>query len=185
MAAWTIGVTIDLYQRRRMSGKHKAIIGACGEHYVAALLSGLGLIVALPRGGVSTTDLLVTDPDCESAVAIQVKTSRNPLQDGHKARAEQYLAWHTSANVIGRVSPSLWYAYVALNEWPTAQHSPDVYFVPSEEVSRVVREEQRTSSSSMLFYWLGVEQSEAYLGTRGAQAILDQLKRGARGLARA
>ena len=29
----------------------KQLTGLCGEHYVAALLAGYGLVVALPRGG--------------------------------------------------------------------------------------------------------------------------------------
>ena len=37
-----------------------AILGSCGEHYIAAYLSGYGLIVAMPRGGMPGFDLFVT-----------------------------------------------------------------------------------------------------------------------------
>jgi hypothetical protein len=37
-----------------------AIVGASGEHYVAGYLSGLSLIVAMPRAGIPGCDLLIS-----------------------------------------------------------------------------------------------------------------------------
>ena len=43
-----------------MSKVPSTILGACGEHYVASYLSGMGLVAALTRRGVPATDLIVT-----------------------------------------------------------------------------------------------------------------------------
>ncbi len=62
-----------------MAKADKAILAACGEHYVAAYLSRFQLIVALPRAGVPGCDLLVTNKKRGHAIRIQVKTSaRSP-----------------------------------------------------------------------------------------------------------
>jgi hypothetical protein len=154
----------------------KTIIGACGEHYVAALLSGLGLIVALPRGGVPTADLVVSDTYCESSVAVQVKTGTNPWNPNRKDPQGSYFAWETGAKVIGRVSPSFWYAFVSLNGWPESERSPQVFFVPSQEVSSVVRSEQ-LEGHKRLFFWMYAENAKACTGSLGAQRLIEQLRR--------
>jgi hypothetical protein len=63
-----------------------AIIGACGEHFVAAYLSGFQLTVAMPRGGIPGFDLLVTKEKSGHAIRIQVKTgtqsTRKTKKDG-------------------------------------------------------------------------------------------------------
>lgn len=58
MAGSTGGLNVGT--RTTMGKRATAIIGACGEHYIAAYLSGFDLIVAMPRGGIPGCDLLVT-----------------------------------------------------------------------------------------------------------------------------
>jgi len=51
-----------------------AIKGAIGEFYVASFLSAMGLVVALPRGGVPSSDLIVTTQEGRRSISLQVKT---------------------------------------------------------------------------------------------------------------
>jgi hypothetical protein len=159
-----------------MNDSAKTIIGASGEHFVSAMLSGLGLIVALPRGGVPTTDLIVTDQTCNHSVAVQVKTGTNPFNPVKSKPEESYFAWHTGAKAIERTSPSLWYAYGALNGWPQSEQMPEVFFVPSAEVARVVYSEQQ-AGHKRFFFWISVEDARLCAGIRGAQRLMDWLQR--------
>lgn len=69
--------------------------------------------VALPRGGVPSTDLMVTGNSYERAASIQVKTGRYPFSE--KKKTPGWYAWDTGEKVIELRAPSLWYAYVNLN----------------------------------------------------------------------
>lgn len=159
-----------------MSKIPSSIIGACGEHYVSALLSSLGLVVALPRAGVPSTDLIVTNESSERAVSIQVKTGTNPLNEYKRKSEKNYYAWDTSEKVINLTSPSLWYAYVNLNGWPlTPGKSPEVFFVTSAKVSKVVADEKK-SGASRLFFWLNTKEAENYAGANGAQELIKYIE---------
>ena len=61
-----------------------AIKGAIGEFYVASFLSAMGLVVALPRGGVPSSDLLVTTFEGNKTLSLQVKTSLSPINKSKK-----------------------------------------------------------------------------------------------------
>ncbi len=74
-----------------------AIIGACGEHYVASYLSGLNLIVAMPRVGISGFDLIV------SKEKQGFRHSKPPWLLGHRSQR------------IGREESNLWDFRDALN----------------------------------------------------------------------
>jgi hypothetical protein len=67
-----------------------AIKGATGEFYVAAYLSALNLVVALPRGGVPSSDLLVTTPSGGKTISLQIKTATTL---GNRYRKCEYLTW--------------------------------------------------------------------------------------------
>lgn len=56
---------------------NNTITGASGEFFVAAYLSALNLVVALPRGGVPSSDLLVTTERGEKTISLQVKTAKS------------------------------------------------------------------------------------------------------------
>src|SRR5208282_5221307 len=92
-------------------------IGACGEHYVAAYLSGCGLIVAMPRAGIPGSDLFVSQEKGGSTIRIQVKTGTQSVKS-NKEEGKIYL-WRTSLAAIERDDKYLWYAYVWLNSWPS------------------------------------------------------------------
>lgn len=50
------------------------LVGASGEHYVAAYLSGFQLIVAMPRAGIPGSDLFVSKEKGGHVLRVQVKT---------------------------------------------------------------------------------------------------------------
>jgi hypothetical protein len=85
-----------------------AIKGAAGEFYVAAYLSALNLVVALPRGGVPSSDLLVTTPTGGKTISLQIKTATKP--ENKHGKYGDYLTWIVSAK--SRAIGSHWYIFV-------------------------------------------------------------------------
>ena len=109
-----------------------AIVGACGEHYVAAYLSGHKLIVAMPRAGVPGTDLFVSLERGGRALRMQVKTGTQATKKDRELG--QIYLWQTSYSAMKRDDKHLWYAYVWLKGWPKEDNLPEVFFVPSKIV---------------------------------------------------
>lgn len=156
-----------------MAKRATTIIGACGEHYVAAYLSGFDLIVALPRAGAPGCDLLVTDQRGGHAVRLQVKTGTQSTRNT-KWAGEIYL-WATSYAAIERSDKHLWYAYVWLKGWPRGDNLPEIYFVPSSVVSATMRKCQE-ESDKWPYFWFPASHAKKYEGRSGLQAILDGLE---------
>ncbi|MSR56842.1 MAG: hypothetical protein EXS05_04125 [Planctomycetaceae bacterium] len=150
-----------------------AILGACGEHFVASYLSGFRLIVALPRAGVPGCDLLVAGEKVGHAVRIQVKTGTQSTTT-NKVDGPIYL-WHTSYNVIENNDKHLWYAYVYLRNWPHGEEQPELFFVPSRVVIETMTECKKLNENPS-FFWMKVGDASKYRGRAGLQAILDDLK---------
>jgi hypothetical protein len=149
-----------------------AIIGACGEHYVAAYLSGFKLIVAMPRGGIPGSDLFVTNERGGYAIRIQVKTGTQATKNT-KWGGKIYL-WATSYAAINREDEHLWYAYVWLNGWPTAESLPEVFFIPSAIVVKCMKI-VRGDNETFPHFWIKVDEAQQYKGCEGLQPILDVL----------
>src|SRR5688572_11968971 len=99
------------------------ITGACGEHYVAAYLSGCDLIVALPRAGIAGSDLFISKERGGKPLRVQVKTARAEVLRKDKHVGRIYL-WATSYEAIERSDEYLWYAYLWLNGWPAGGDAP-------------------------------------------------------------
>lgn len=149
------------------------LIGACGEHFVASFLSGCGLIVAMPRGGIPGCDLLVANEKGGHAVRIQVKTGRHSTKTD-KVEGKIYL-WDTAYKVIDRDDKHLWYAYVWLNDWPEKENLPELFFVPSTFVVNCMkgcleRNEKRP------FFWLRCDDAVQYKGQTGLKSLLAELE---------
>jgi len=155
-----------------MKKSSTAIIGACGEHYVAAYLSGFQLIVAMPRGGMPGFDLLVTKGKSGHAIRAQVKTgtqsTRKTREDG-----EIYL-WSTSYAAIDRDDEYLWYAYVWLNDWPNKENHPEIFFVPSKTVVDCMKE-CRENNETWPYFWMTKEKAQEYKGLLGLHMLCDAL----------
>lgn len=120
-----------------MAKTDTAITGACGEHFVAAYLSGHKLIVAMPRAGIRGSDLFVSSVKNGPAIRVQVKTGtqcrRKDPQEG------EILLWYASRSAVDQINDYLWYAFVWLNGWPEAEAPPQLFIVPSTLVAARVR----------------------------------------------
>lgn len=149
-----------------------AITGACGEHYIAAYLSGFQLIVATPRGGIPGCDLLIANERGGHAIRVQVKTgtrsTKNDKDDG-----PIYL-WDTSYAVINRDDKHLWYAYVSLNGWPNKENLPEVFFVPSKVVVTCMKD-CRENNEKRPFFWMRADDAKNYQGHSGLQSLFAAL----------
>jgi len=154
-----------------------SIIGACGEHYVAAYLSGHNLIVAMPRAGIPGFDLIVSNEKGGHSIRVQVKTG---TQANRKTKKEGiYYAWPTSYAAIERDDKHLWYSYVWLNNWPKENCLPEVFFVPSNVVVKVMKE-CKLNNEKWPYFWLKKDDAEKYKGYSGFQSlnnVLDSVTR--------
>jgi hypothetical protein len=149
-----------------------AIIGACGEHYVAAYLSGHNLIVAMPRAGIPGFDLIVSNEKGGHSIRVQVKTG---TQSTRKAKDEGHIyLWSTAYAAIERDDKYLWYAYVWLKGWPQKDNPPEVFFVPSKYVIKVMKE-CKENNESWPYFWMKKEDAEKYKGDAGFQLLQNAL----------
>ena len=149
-----------------------AIIGACGEHYVAAYLSGHKLIVAMPRAGIPGFDLIVSNEKGGHPIRVQVKTGTQSTRK-NKIEGDIYL-WSTSYEVIERNDKYLWYAYLWLNGWPNSGNLPEVFFVPSNFVVEVMKE-CKENHESWPYFWMRKDDAKRYKGYSGFQLLQNAL----------
>ena len=145
-----------------------AIIGACGEHYVAAYLSGANLIVAMPRAGIPGFDMLVSNEKGGHAIRVQVKTGTQATRKT-KEEGEIYL-WSTSYSAIERDDQYLWYAYVWLKNWPAENNLPEVFFVPSKVVVETMKE-CKENNETWPYFWMRADDAKMYKGDTGLQSF--------------
>ncbi len=150
-----------------------AIIGASGEHYVAAYLSGYELIVAMPRGGIPGSDLFISSEKGGRAIRVQVKTGTQATRKT-KEEGEIYL-WATSYAAIDRDDKYLWYAYVYLNGWPNEAKLPELFFVPSRIVVRCMKE-CRANKETWPYFWMRVKDANKHKGRVGLKPLLNALE---------
>jgi len=150
-----------------------ALVGASGEHYVAAYLSGAQLIVAMPRAGIPGSDLFVSQEKGGHALRVQVKTGTQATRKT-KEEGPIYL-WATSYAAIERNDKHLWYAYVYLNGWPNGGKLPEVFFVPSHVVVRCMKE-CRANKETWPYFWMRVKEAEKYRGRAGLKGLLNALR---------
>ncbi len=154
-----------------------AITGATGEYYVAAYLSALGLVVALPRGGVPLFDLLVADTETGKSISLQIKTAKNPLNPSKKHG--DYYAWDVSKKVleVSDVTHTHWYAFVSLNDWTNCDKKPDIFFVSVLDVAEnVKKEENNKPNATRLFYCPLFTDAEHFKGNKGVEKMLKVLQ---------
>jgi hypothetical protein len=142
-----------------------AIKGAIGEFYVASFLSAMGLVVALPRSGVPSSDLIVTTHEGHRSISIQVKTSLSPIIKSKKYG--DYWSWDVSKKAIENRSKFHWYAFVNANNWPRTGISPSIYFLPSEVVADIVTEWNEQNAPRLFFRIKEVEERDLYEGVAG------------------
>lgn len=163
--------TISSKLRPRMRST-TTLVGACGEHYIASYLSGYGLIVGIPRGGVPGSDLFVSKEKGGAAIRLQVKTGTQATRRD-KEVGSIYL-WATSYAVIERNDSALWYAYVWLKGWPKDDASPEVFFVPARAVIRCMKQ-CLADKDTWPYFWLRVDEAQRYRGPSGLRPLLQAL----------
>ena len=142
----------------------------CGEHFVAAMLAGHKLSVALPRGGAARDDLFVADSKHGRPIRVQVKTARDPYG---RYKREDICSWETSCNIVGTHHDGMWYAFVALQGWPVTSNLPNVYFVPSAVVAICL---EKGVGQSRTFFWMKLPDSVPYLNADGLELLKAAVK---------
>ncbi len=145
-----------------------ATIGAAGEYYVAAYLSRKELVVALPRAGVSGTDLFVSASNSGHPIRLQVKTGTQSISND-KNKGPIYL-WAASVGIADLIDDRKWFAFVWLKNWP--EDLPEVFFVPLAVVSACMDQQRESSYPS---FWMRSEDAEQYKGNKGYQKLRDAL----------
>ena len=151
-----------------------AIKGAIGEFYVASFLSAMGLVVALPRSGVPSSDLIVTTHEGHRSISIQVKTSLSPINKSKKYG--DYWSWDVSKKAKENRSKFHWYALVNAYNWPFSENSPDIFFLPSEVVANIVTDWNDQNAPRLFFRIKEVEERDLYLAITGFRQMELALK---------
>jgi hypothetical protein len=145
------------------------ILGACGEYYVAAYLSGMGLTVTVTRGGTSAIDLMVTSGPCGNPHSIQVKSASGCHLGPQNKPGEQYWAWQVGDKAATIACAHYWYAFVSLEDWPQTEGSPSpkVFFVES----KFVAERVKSNIGSPEWFWMSEEEAKAHCWLAGYQEL--------------
>ena len=143
--------------------KDKALTGAAGEYYVAFRLAAEGYAVGLTPSRTMSIDLIATNPKTGKSITIQTKTG---WEASHGSGAESWWKWPVGKP--RQPQKTFFYAFVDLKNDPSK--TPDVFIVPSEEVTPPLLQEYRVGS------WLVIEDEEDVLKYRdGWKIIYDAL----------
>ena len=112
--------------------------GTAGEYHVAYCLSVRGIHAAITLGNAPNIDVLASNIDGSRLLSIQVKTSRSAYRE--KRYGFELCDWDVNARIIDRGSPSLWFAFVDLQE-NEGTWKPRTFIVPSMWVASFVKPE--------------------------------------------
>jgi hypothetical protein len=155
-----------------MTKIQNSTLGACGEHYVASYLSGMGLVVGITNTGAPATDLIVTSESGAKSVSIQVKTGGIHSHITRKRKPENNAwCWRTS-KAKRPTSDSHWYAFVFVGDWPSDGGAPEVFFVPSKVVAQKARDPEIVEG----WFWISEAEAEQYRGRLGYRRLASCLK---------
>src|SRR5882724_756862 len=120
-----------------MGRRDSILIGAAGEHYVAFRLAQLGFVVAIPRGGSPTVDLLTSNVDGSRTLAIQVKTTE--WAERQRGRGDEkrlhHLEFPLGHKAAHHASDRLFYVFVDMQGRDPKSH-PVCYIVPSPDIQK-------------------------------------------------
>ena len=146
-----------------------AVRGACGEHFVASYLSGLGLVVALTKGGSPTTDIIVTSELAGRSISLQVKTGGSSSRETYKRKPENNCwIWRAGTRAISAASESHWYAFVYAGDWPASDNLPEIFFVPSSVVVKRLSEQRESQRD---WFWMYDADAQEYRGVKGYEKL--------------
>ncbi len=162
-----------------MAKLQNVILCACGEHYVASYLSGMGLVVALTRAGIPATDLIVTSETGGRSVSLQVKTGAAYNHVTHKKNPEEdFWVWRVGRKAMNGAKESHWYAFVSVGDWPQRKDSPspEVFFVPSKIVAKTLRENPKSQrENGQYWFWMSDDEADKYRGLTGYRQIKEAI----------
>lgn len=128
-----------------MASKHQ-ITGMMGVYLVAAELSKRGFIVSPTSRGAQGADLLVTDTECKTQFAVQVKSN-----------ARTFSFWLVNLKAETIQSKTLIYAFVNLRKNRT-----DYYLVPSTFVARNIDISKPSKTRQSVWYSIQLARVEKY-----------------------
>jgi hypothetical protein len=143
-----------------------SLSGVAGEYLVAAELSRRGYVASLTLRNARGIDILASNAAASKSVGIQVKTNQ-----------DSRLGWLLNKKAEDYSEDNLFYVFVNLN----GGGQPDFYVVPSEIVSKAIRESHK--------WWLrtpgrrGQQRKDSPMrmfGDRALQPILKRLEKGGR-----
>lgn len=120
-----------------MPDRPTALTASAGEHYVAYVLSSLGVVAALTRGGSPAVDLMVGNPEAGRGAMIQVKTSNWARRERRRNPDDSHWEWDVGKRAIHLRGDNIFYAFVDLR-WQTEKKcslGPEVFIVPSSVVA--------------------------------------------------
>jgi hypothetical protein len=137
----------------------------------------MGLVVAIPRGGSPTVDLMVSTYNGDHVLAVQVKTARwaGRERGREEARAPDHLEFPLGAKAADVASDSLMYVFVDLLGEKT-DSVPEAYIVPSAKVKAYC--ENWAKNVPMVRWHPKIAEAAAY--KNNWSAILDLLTDGPR-----
>lgn len=118
----------------------KTHIGIAGEFYVLAQLAHRGLVASLTLANTKGIDILVSNPNLDHLLRVEVKTTdRQPTYESLFG-AERFFKWPMSVKHEFLEDPKLFYCFVQLQAIGSL---PRFFIVPSLYVAEYVREQHR------------------------------------------
>jgi len=117
-----------------MPSRPTTVTAAAGEHYIAYRLSCLSQIVAMPRAGVPSIDILVSALTGTLTVGLQIKTSSWAWRSYKRNPNNNHWEFDVGGRAVGKTDPRLIYVFVSLSE--PEKEGPRVFVVPSAYVCK-------------------------------------------------
>lgn len=102
----------------------KQLSGIAGEYYVAAELSRRGYLAAITLRNSEGIDILVSNPEGNKLISIQVKTTQNKKK------------WILSKKIEDEKAKNKFFVFVSISE--DINLMPDYYIINSEKLSEKI-----------------------------------------------
>jgi hypothetical protein len=116
----------------------------------------MGYVVALPRSGVPSLDLIIATPDGQNTLAIQVKTGNPAWHPAKKDPRKSEWHWPVGGKAKELNGASLFYVFVGLDEMK--EKEPTVFIVPARDVAGNLIGYPKSDPTS---FWFVIMEDEA------------------------
>ncbi len=128
----------------------KSLIGITGEFYVLAQLAHRGLVASLTLANTKGVDILVSNPQFDHLLRVEVKTTDRPSRKATLFGPEPFFSWPMSQKHEHVADTRLFYCFIHLQ---AVDRLPRFFIVPGLYVAEYVREQHR--------YWVRTRTREA------------------------